>query len=461
MSTVPTHDIAPTVSRGLTASVITVVVLTLVSIFFPQVLSLQNIIAILVIGALGMAWPRTGRLVRATTTVSIVLGIILSMIAGVTASDIASGFTRMSAIFVFFVLVRLLELPVRSGNFHVLVAKFLSQNLGIRSRSRAGTAFTFGLTTGLSVGAVPIAYRTIEELWEEKTDSSREYTAKITAPGFTAANLMTPVSPIVALTVESTGVSLLLVVGLMIPFSVFLAASSSWSARGAGSTPARTLAKDPAVRRGAIEFFIAITLLVTALLVIDELLGVGPMAASTLSIAATIVVWQFRIVGKGAPQALQGALRSQYGGWPEHFTLFCSGGLLVGGAIALTRGAGEAFQMSDLVMLLVLAAVPTAFVLVAVLGLYPFVTLAALGTVLTPVFNSSPLLALALSISLITGASAGFLMSPFSGQTLLVSTMARVTSFKVGLDWNRNFGLLLIISGTALALIVFVLGVRS
>jgi len=447
-------------NRPLTAFIVAIVVLTLGGIFLPGASALRMLIAVLVVGSLAMSWPRTGRLVRVTTTVSVVLGLLLVWIAGATLTDIALGFTQMSAIFVFFVLVRLLELPILSGHFHTTVAKFLSENLGIRSRSRAGTMFTYGLTAGLSVGSVPISYRTIEEFWEHKDSSSREFTAKITAPAFTAANLATPVSPIVALTVESTGVSLPLVIAIMVPFSILLALSSSWSARGAGETAGGGAIKDRRVRSGAIEFLIAISVLVTALLVLDELLGIGPMAAASLSIAATIIIWQFRIVGRSALRSVGGAVRMQYGGWPEHFTLFCSGGFLVGGAIALTRGLGDSTELGTATMFLVLAAVPIVFVLAAVAGLYPFVMLAALGTVLTPVFGASILAILALSIALITGASAGFLMSPFSGQTLLVSSMAQVTSFKVGLDWNRNFGVLLILSGTALALIAFAAGIR-
>lgn len=444
-------------NRALTAAVLAVVMLTLYGIFFPSS-GLRRLIAVLVVGALLLAWPKTGRLVRATTTVSVVLGLVLVVVADATLTDIAYGFAQMSAIFVFFVLVRMLELPILSGNFHTTVARFLAQDLGIRSRARAGTMFAYGLTTGLSVGSVPISYRTIEEFWEEKDASSREFTARITAPAFTAANLATPVSPIVALTVESTGVSLPLVLALTVPLSIFLAASSARSVRAAGETPGVEGTRDPAVRRGAIEFFFAIAILVSALLVLDEALGVGPMAAASLSIAATVVVWQFRLVGRRAAQSLGGALRAQYTGWPEHFTLFCSGGFLVGGAIALTRSLGAATELSPALMALVLAAVPVVFVVAAVAGLYPFVMLAALGTILMPVYSSTGFTVVALSISLITGASAGFLMSPFSGQTLLVSAMARVTSFKVGLVWNRPFGVLLIVSGSVIALAAFALG---
>lgn len=433
-----------------TALVLSVVVL------FPIGLDVVKVVlaAVVVIG-LVTAWKDLNTIVRGSTIVSVGLGAVAIPLAGASLMDVALGFTQMAAIFAFFVFVRLLEVPILTGGFNRAVARTLSERLGVRHRATAGGMLTYGLATGLSVGSVPIGYRTLQALWNDDATSDAEGISKVVAHNFTSANAWTPISPIVALTLDSTAASLGDVFRWVLPLSLAMSVYAIRRQRGSGTITLARADAHPATR-STFEFVVVITVLVVSLVVIDAIWGVGPMGAAMISIVVTVALWQSRLTGRAAPRQLAVALDAQRPTWPEHFTLFCSGGLLVGAALAVARSADSAQPLVQDHVGLVLLIVPVGMAIAAIFGLYPFVSLAALGALLGPQILVGGGVA-GLAVALIVGASVGFLISPFSGLTLLLSAMSGHSSFEIGLRWNREFGLLMILAGTAVAFVPFLL----
>lgn len=423
------------------------VLLSIVVVFVPDLTPMKIFLASVVVIGLLTSWPDTSRVARACTLVSVGAGVVGVMLVGASVENIASGFTQMASIFAFFVLVRLLELPIVAGGFNRSVARFLSERAGVHNRAAAGGMLTYGLGTGLSVGCVPIAYRSLEAMWHGADADEVPVMGRLVTEGFTAANAWTPISPIVALALESTVATLPQVLVWLLPFSLLMLVFSVVRARRAGE-----ILLEPGAgsrRRGAGEFLLVISFLVVSLVAIDAVWHIGPMGAAMVSIMVVVLIWQASLEGAAAIPRLRGAVKAQEPTWPEHFTLFCSGGLLVGAALTVAGSVGASTAVAGDQLLWLLVVAPVGMVVAAVLGLYPFVSLAAVGALLGGQFLGTD--AVALTLALVVGASVGFLVSPFSGLTLLVSAMSGHSSFEVGLRWNRPFGVVFLVSGTALA----------
>lgn len=430
------------------------VVLSLLIVFWADAAGLKLLLAALVVLGIATSWPRLSPLVRACALVSLVAGAVGAVLVRAGTADLALGLSEMTSVFAFFVFVRLLEVPILTGRFNQAIARFLSQRARIRNRSAAGTLLAYGLTAGLSIGAVPIAYRSVEALWDDPARDDTRGMARVVAQGFTAANAWTPVSPIVAVTLDTTAAPLPSVLAWAIPMSLVAALATVWGCRSSGRVDG-TAERQPS--RSVGEFAVAILVLMASIVAVERVWHVGPLGASMVSIVLLVTAWQVRLEGPAAgARAVWSSVLAHRASWPEQFTLFCAGGVLVGAATALSRNLGATHGLLAGSTLLVVLGVPLAILVGAALGLYPLVSLAALGALLGPQVAADGTLALALA--LIVGASVAFLVSPFTGLTLLLSGMSARSSFDVAVRWNLLYGLGLLAGGTAVVALAYGVG---
>jgi hypothetical protein len=431
-----------------------IVVMALACALAPDVTALAVILGVLVVVAIATSWPRLSRATKVGAGGSLVAGAVLVVATGATMRDLSGGFAQMATVFAFFALVRLLEVPILTGRFHHALVRFFADRLRVRNRAAAGTMVTFGLTSGLSIGAVPIAYRFGEALWADGGRDDTEGLGRVVTQGFTAANAWTPVSPIVALALETTRAPILPVLAWAVPMALVAAGATMWLSRSSGALGHHVPVP---LGRGAGEFLLAIVLLVGSIAAIDHFSGISPIGASMLSIIAAVTVWQLSLERpRAALRSVWKAVEGHRTGWPEQCTLFCAGGLLVGAARAFSRGVGGTTSMVTGPTLLLVVALPLAIVLLSGLSLYPLVSLAAFGTMLAT--QVTPDTSTSLALALIVGASVAFLVSPFTGLTLLVSSMSRRSSMEVAVHWNLRYGLALLAFGSVLVAVAY--GVR-
>lgn len=452
--------------------VVAAVVLSLV----PGLATLQVLLVPLVLVAIIAGWSRLGRGVRLAALISVGAGVTGAVAAGATITEWAAGTTQMASIFAFFVLVRLLEVPLLSGRFHHALARLSTDRLGIRGRAAAGTMVTYGLASGLSVGAVPIAYRFTEALWhgaeQDQSGTGQARTdrgtanqrpvgpdphdpimsrGRVVSQAFTAANAWTPVSPIVAVALETTHAPFLSVLAWAVPMSLLAAVATAYALRGTGKIRIQDLPRAP---RSAAEFLIAVLLMVVVTALIDRFWEVSRLGATMLSIILVVTGWQMTLQRpRAAVRSLWTAVLGTRSSWPQQFTLFCAGGPLVAAAVAASRHwAGGAMTLTDQPLALIVA-VPVVILILAGLSLYPMVSMAALGAMLAPQVGAEA--ATGLALALIVGASVSFLVSPLTGLTLLMGDMSGRSAFEVAVRWNLRYGLGFLALGTVLAVFAY------
>ena len=440
------------VGRLNVATIAATIGLSVVLSLAPDVNQLRWLLVVLVVVGLVTSLPYVDGVGRVVAVSSLVVGVVAGMAVGATAEDWALGIAQMATVFAFFVLVRLVEVPLMTGGFHHALARLVTGRLGIRGRGTAGAVLAYGLTSGLSIGAVPIAYRFTEALWNDTAGGDAVAPrGKVVAEAFTAANSWTPVSPIVAVALQTTNVPLLPVLVWTVPLSLAAILATVYLKRSYGRVDTGEL---QASRRGGSEFIAVVFVLITMIVLIERLLRVSLVAASMVSIIIVVILWQVTLQQPAvALRSVADGLVKTRQGWPQQFTLLCAGGPLIAAAISLGRQWMTGAAQHGPTFLMVVAT-PFAILLLSALSLYPMISMIAIGTALTAGLDASTKIALA--VALIAGASGSFLVSPLTGLSLLIGDMARRSPFEVALRWNSRYGLGFLALGTLVTALAYV-----
>jgi len=94
---------------------------------------------------------------------------------------------------------------------------------------------------------------------------------------------------------------------------------------------------------------------------------------------------------------------------------------------------------------ILLVIIPLVIVVLSVIGLHPFITVVLIGKMLSGLQPDIPALLLAMSLSL--GCVTSYLLSPFAGLILTLSSFLNRSPAEISLKWNGVFGIILFMEG--------------
>lgn len=98
-----------------------------------------------------------------------------------------------------------------------------------------------------------------------------------------------------------------------------------------------------------------------------------------------------------------------------------------------------------------IVAVPVVFVLLAVLGIHPFILTVIFGKLLLAL--SLPVSTVAIAILLLLSSAISFIASPFAGMVLMTAKFLEVKPFEVAVKWNSVYSVLVLAEGVAFAVL--------
>ncbi len=104
---------------------------------------------------------------------------------------------------------------------------------------------------------------------------------------------------------------------------------------------------------------------------------------------------------------------------------------------------------------LLLIAIQLIIVLLSLIGLHPFISLVMLGKILSSLHLPFPVLMLAFSLML--GSVIAYLLSPFAGMVLTLSTYINRPPMQISLKWNGYYGLILFVEGVVFLYIMSII----
>jgi C4-dicarboxylate transporter, DcuC family len=442
---------APTGLWG-TAANFTMGVLAAAGSLFAVVPVLQRPLSLLILAAspvgLALIWKRLSATVRWTSASLAGVGLMASVVAGVDLRTAAAGLALMSSIFAFVVVVRLLELPVSRRGYDLAAASKLE---GFASTPQgnliAGAAVTYVFGASLSFGGVPLAYRAVRAL---DSNDDPAGTGGLVSRSFTASNTWAPVSPPVAFALAASGASW----RTYLPLGVLLSAAGLLLVPiGPRPVASATRRAVPVSWLRVFEFLALFVVLLIAIVFISESFpAMNNVGATIAAIVVVVAGWETLTGGArtlGARTRVH--LRDDRRHWPDQFALFTSGGLLVATAQWWTAHEGGIEQLGAIGGLPVetlLLLTPFAMALLAIVGFYPIVVLVVFATVLAPLGGAQ--WDAHVTMAVVVGATGGFLLSPFTGLTLMIGALSDRSSFEVGLRWNRWYAIWMLILGSAL-----------
>ncbi|MEV1057718.1 hypothetical protein AB0I92_10740 [Micromonospora chalcea] len=386
------------------------------------------------------AWPTLRPPVRRTVLAMMLAGAALCLVAGARWSDVSAAFATMCGVFSFVAVVRLLELPMLRRGYHTAIAEFTLVRLRRTRAVWSAATLTYLLSLALSFGGVALAYRSVRAMDSAADEAG---SAGVVCRAFIAANLVTPLSPPLAVVLTLTGLTwtgflpYALALGLVAAMLVPL-----------GPVPRARALPAPRPERGrlAAGFAAMIGCVVVVLVVLEMVTPLSHPAATMTAVLLVVPLWER---GTRLPARAVALARSEAGSWREQFLLFGAGGFVVAAAGRWTAdgAVGRLLDAAGLPAWALLAGGALAITVLGLAGLYPLTTLIVVTTVLAPLGTGAwPALVAAAAL---VGTMAAFVLSPLSGLTLLVSALSGRSAVHIGLRWNLPFGLALLGAGGA------------
>lgn len=398
---------------------------------------------------------RVSRLAWMTTLGLSSVGIVLILAFGVSAAEAAEALTAMTGLFAFIAVVRLLELPLLRRHLDEVLAERATRAKREGSLLWPGAILTGAMTSVLSFGAIPMAYRSLHTMFGT---SSHAAAAGVVGRSFVTANSLTPLAPPLVLglaVVELSwleyapiGLLVVLVGAVLIPF---------------GPRPSARMNVHPVgENRGSIREFLLVLAAVLVMIIGFQALipGISVVGASILTVVIVLPLWEFLMGGLSSlPRRMVVLATSERTSWRGQYVLLVSSGLLVAAVVhwGQRSDALAGVSVTSGWTLLTLAAIPPAIAALAVIGVYPMTSLLLVCAVV-PAWGDGlwPVLVVGAAV---LGVHVGFLISPISAMTLVMSAMTGAAPTRIGLRWNLLFGTAFLMLGTmAIVLLAWLLG---
>lgn len=407
---------------------------------------------ILVVAPLALALVSLdiSRLALYTVLGLVAAGGVLALLVGATWSETASALTTMCGIFAFVAVVRLLEIPLLRRHLDSVLAARLARMKTEGSLLWPGALLTYGLSLVLSFGAVPMAYRSVNRMFGSSQPMA---SGSVVSRSFLAANSLTPLSPPLALALSVVGLTWMDYLGLGL---IVLLVGTALIFIGPKPT-GRIQHIEDVPGQGSVREFVMVLSSIVGLIVLFQLVlpSSGIVGSTVLSVLIVLPIWE--ILTGGARTLGRRVLVlavSERKSWRDQYVLLVASGLVVAAAVHWGERTDLLRQLQDsgFSLLIVLAVVPIAITLLALVGVYPMTSLLLVCTVLPPL-GGGVWDVLVVGVAVL-GVHVGFLMSPISGLTLLMAAMTRSSPVAVGLRWNSAFGVSFLVAGTAAIIMV-------
>ncbi len=318
------------------------------------------------------------------------------------------------------------------------------------------------LTIFLTMGAVPFSVAVLDDTVKAHATEPTRFLSSAISRGFILALLWAPSATNLILTVQATGVqwSKLLLPGIIMALLGF--GLSYWVEILPGGILYKKV--DFAIstnsvdgERGRSIFHVVFAVCAIIFLVLTlELLHVSTGYIRIL-IAGLVVslIWSLIIYDK---ESFRSASKEY---WNDGLLkVKDTGPFFV--AIGFFAGALEASGLLNVVMPFVHAGVdwlgmgavvviPFVMILLAIIGLHPFITIVFFGKILSMASISIPPLTIALSLSM--GGAISYMISPFAGIIMSISSYTNAKASDIALRWNWKFSVALFIAGAIFSMV--------
>lgn len=369
--------------------------------------------------------------------------------------ELVGGFTEMASLVAVMAAVNILGIPLRLGKYAGLFQRFFVKAKRPSQPYIISLLITYVLSFLSLAGAVGPAYYLIREnLQKLGLGKNSRLEATSVARGYAMALIVSPVAATVGITVKYSGLSwkqligpvfLLSLAGLLAAFFMEVNQMKGPLERlpnQAAGDPEIHLETAKVAPRRLAGFLFLFSCVIGITLFLQDVLHFSSLNGIALGCLTAAFIWgavSGRLTGLGKhsftffsrdviKMADQTTLFAAAGFFT--YAMEASGALkLVGSLLELVAGrVGIVF---------ILVTIPLFIVLLAFIGLHPFVS----AIIIAKTLQASPFYfhPLGLAMALVGGLAMSFMLSPFSISVLILSSLTGNSPYKLGFRWNSAF----------------------
>jgi hypothetical protein len=419
---------------------------------------LSHVISIICFVIVSMTILKVSKFVRLIGGAFLVLGLIMLLKSNAGMGDILFSFGPMLNLLTLFALVPLLALPIKFGNYSENIQGFIAK------RVRSSTSL-YSLTSGISyffsifmnLATLPMTYFSVRPAADGFPLENRErFMSRAITHGFSMPLMWAPVTPIVGIVIDMTGVKWGAILPYVLPLSV-MGLLLDWYTGGYMKRKRASFGTNTAIdetaaaiegesvksrRAGKLShILIAILLFNIMISILEHALSLSFLIVVSLLVIPFVFVWCLLL---GQAGSFTSGLVEHYHHhllkMKDQFFIFLSAGFFLSAiefssADHVVNGWIMLFKNVIGIEIFILF-IPLIPLILAFIGLHPAVSLALLAGTLDPhSLDVSPYI---LTVSMLAGAVAAFLMGPYNATIGLMSTIVKTSSYKVS-NWNSLF----------------------
>ncbi|MDU2063504.1 MAG: hypothetical protein E6713_01590 [Sporomusaceae bacterium] len=437
-------------------TIVAVALLQLFKIVEPNGLSVSLGIVSLLLFLTG--FPTQGKSFQKMTLFFLACGAFLLWNYHLPLSIWLDSFISMTNVIAIIVVMQLFTLPISLGKYSDTIEYWLKKSF----RKESGlflfaTLITHAFSSFLLFGTVPVMVALFSKAFKNTISDYPRFLSAAIVRGYAMALLWAPGAVIMLLVLQVTGASwfslflpsvLLSILGLTTAYVLehFSGLNRPLTISAQQAAPSAT--KQTALRQSV--HIAAVVLGLIGLIALFELGNIG--AGSGRILLAGLTVSGIWLLSFWRQTGFRDALRTY---WESGVTkavdlsvFFLAMGFFAG-AVEKSNILGQLQPLLQIYItqfgLLALLVIPCVFVLLAVVGIHPFILVVLFGKVLMAL--SLPLSPVGISLLLLLSSAISFIASPFAGMVLMTAKFLQVKNFDVAWRWNGLYSLIFFLEG--------------
>jgi hypothetical protein len=433
---------------------------------------LRPAVSILAIFAITISIHKAGRIASILSILFLCMGFYFLWQRHVSYETFLLSFGEMLNLLTLFSVIPLVAIPIRVGGYSESIQFVLQRkNKNPAKLYRTISLYSFFLSCFMNLATLPMMYYSIKDTVKSfPIRQPKRYISQAIIHGFAIPTLWTPVAPIVGVVFDFTHVKwvslfpillFISVAGLLIDWGLYRLNQQRFSAclpldDGFKEVAASTLHTviTPPWRKNLFQMGFAVFLFIVLIIVGQNVISIGLMDTVILFTLPYSLLWAL-FIGKGKPFIKEMGIyfQNKLPLMNGQFAVFLSAGFFV--AALQISGKNQVIshwvldlhnQLGTKAFLIILPFLPLLF---AYAGMHPALAISLLATAFNP--TALGITPECLSVALLGGAVATFMLGPFNATTGVMSNIISVDTFQIA-RWNISFciAFLLLISTTLL-----------
>ncbi|OIJ11554.1 hypothetical protein BKP35_11435 [Anaerobacillus arseniciselenatis] len=422
---------------------------------------LEYSVGVLAIVAFIASFKGAKRLYQVTSTAFLIIGIILFPSTEKHFTEVPFFMTSTMIILAIFFVLPFINSIIVVGRYDKSVNKLLKARVNhLGQLYYRGSIVSFLLGTFLNISTLPLVQNVLHKNLATFTKKLRNiFISRAMLRGYALCLVWSPMEIMVAITIDITGASYLRLLPWLLLFS-FLLLFIDWLLGWKYKKYTVDIAQNQAVEinlsliKKVITMLIYLVIFIVAILSLKEWLQLNFLTAVTLVIVPYSIFWAIAI------RRLKSFIKYSIPIWKErtiglknYMVLFIAVSFFVtvlnqSGYMLVLQQPLEVLAKQPIFLFF---SIQCLFLLLAMIGFHPLVTISILGELLQPLaYTVSPI---SLSIVLITSSLSTVMAGPYNITVSLTSVLVGENPYRISI-WNIGYAMLFSSFGTIFAIIL-------